>query len=176
MNSIYTKQWKSPLGELVLGVYNEQICLCDWQYRKMRLSIDNRLQQTLNATIINKEHQLHHTLITQLNEYFEGQRKEFNIPIKLVGTNFQINIWNLLLQIPYGKTCSYAELSKKYGNEKATRAVATANGANAISIIIPCHRVIGSNGTLVGYAGGLSAKSKLLKLEGYNPSHQISLF
>jgi methylated-DNA-[protein]-cysteine S-methyltransferase len=101
----------------------------------------------------------------QLKAYFSGTRKIFNIPLLMVGTEFQKSVWEGLIKIPYGTTTSYLELSKNIGNEKAVRAVASANGANAISILIPCHRIIGSDGSLVGYAGGLPAKKKLLTLE-----------
>jgi methylated-DNA-[protein]-cysteine S-methyltransferase len=100
-----------------------------------------------------------------MDEYFLGERKAFDIPLLMVGTEFQHSVWQGLIQIPYGTTASYLELSRNIGNEKAVRAVATANGANAISILIPCHRIIGSNGDLVGYAGGLATKKKLLELE-----------
>ena len=103
--------------------------------------------------------------ITQLIEYFDGVRKNFDIPLLTIGTDFQKSVWDGLIKIPYGTTASYLELSKNIGYEKAVRAVASANGANAISILIPCHRIIGSNGDLVGYAGGLPVKKKLLELE-----------
>ena len=101
----------------------------------------------------------------ELDEYFSGERKEFTIPLLMLGSDFQKSVWNALLQIPYGKTASYLELSKTIGNEKAVRAVANANGANAMSIVIPCHRIIGTNGKLTGYAGGLPLKKKLLEIE-----------
>ena len=106
-----------------------------------------------------------------------GGRKKFDIPVRFVGSSFQQKVWNELLKIPYGKTVSYLEISKKIGDEKAIRAVAAANGANAISIIVPCHRVVGSNGELTGYAGGLTVKKKLLHLEksGKYPE-QLELF
>ena len=103
--------------------------------------------------------------IVQLKEYFDGKRKTFDIPLLTIGTDFQKSVWDGLIKIPYGTKASYLELSKNIGNEKAVRAVASANGANAIGILIPCHRIIGSNGDLVGYAGGLPAKKKLLELE-----------
>ncbi len=103
--------------------------------------------------------------IAQLEEYFQGKRKMFDIPLLTIGTGFQKSVWEGLLQIPYSKTASYLQLAKNIGNEKAVRAVASANGANTIGIIIPCHRIIGSNGNLVGYAGGLPAKKKLLDIE-----------
>ena len=101
----------------------------------------------------------------QLNEYFQKKRKIFDLPIDLKGTEFQKKVWNELLKIPFGKTISYKELSLKLGDIKAIRAVAAANGANPVSIIVPCHRVIGSDGSLTGYAGGLWRKKWLLEHE-----------
>jgi methylated-DNA-[protein]-cysteine S-methyltransferase len=105
-------------------------------------------------------------IFKQLKEYFSGARKEFQVPIDIEGTDFQKRVWNELQKIPYGKTISYKTLSEKLGDVKAIRAVGKANGQNPIAIIIPCHRVIGANGTLIGYAGGLAIKEKLLHLEG----------
>lgn len=101
----------------------------------------------------------------ELDEYFRGKRKTFDIPLKIEGTEFQKKIWNELLEIPYGETRSYLDIAKRVGNPKASRAVGMANHNNKIIIIIPCHRVIGSNKKLIGYAGGLDVKEKLLKLE-----------
>ena len=112
-----------------------------------------------------KETFLIKTACTQLMQYFTGTRKTFDIPIKIDGTNFQKKVWNTLLKIPYGKTICYKELAKICGNEKAARAVGKANNQNKILIIIPCHRVIGKNGDLIGYAGGLKIKKFLLDLE-----------
>lgn len=106
------------------------------------------------------------TVCRQLDEYFEGKRECFDVRLAPQGTQFQKTVWRALLQIPYGYTWSYGELAMHIGNPKAVRAVGTANGANPISIIIPCHRVIGSNGSLVGYGGGLERKQMLLQLEG----------
>ena len=101
----------------------------------------------------------------QMEEYFLGIRKRFELPLEMNGTPFQKRVWNALLEIPYGKTCSYKQIAIKVGNSKATRAVGMANNRNPIGIIVPCHRVIGANGALVGYAGGLSFKKFLLELE-----------
>ncbi|WFA09917.1 methylated-DNA--[protein]-cysteine S-methyltransferase [Tissierella sp. Yu-01] len=101
----------------------------------------------------------------QLSEYLDGTRKEFDIPLKPHGTEFQLKVWNALREIPYGVTCSYKDIAIKIDNEKACRAVGLANNRNPISVFIPCHRVIGSNGKLVGYGGGLDIKEKLLNLE-----------
>jgi methylated-DNA-[protein]-cysteine S-methyltransferase len=101
----------------------------------------------------------------QLQEYFDGNRIMFDVPLQLEGTDFQKKVWNLLMKIPFGKTVSYLDLAKMVGDANATRAVATANGKNPIAIIIPCHRVIGSDGSLTGYAGGLGNKQMLLSFE-----------
>ncbi len=114
------------------------------------------------------------TAVNQLNEYFEGKRIDFNFKINLAGTEFQQKVWKELLKIPFGTTLSYIELSKKLGDVKAIRAVASANGKNPLWIVVPCHRVIGSDGSLTGYAGGLWRKKWLLEHE--NPTTQQSLF
>ena len=104
--------------------------------------------------------------VKQLDEYFAGRRKEFNLPLSMKGTAFQKKVWAALQEIPYGETRSYGDIAKAIGKPKAARAVGMANNRNPVSIIVPCHRVIGSNGSLVGYGGGLKAKEFLLKLEG----------
>ncbi len=109
----------------------------------------------------------------QLQEYFSGERKHFDLPLEIEGTEFQKRVWNELLKIPYGRTISYKELAVRLGDEKVIRAAASANGANPLPIVIPCHRVIGSDGSLIGYGGGLEIKEKLLILEG---SRQENLF
>lgn len=162
---IRIQYYQSPCGELILGSYKGKLCLCDWQNEERRKVIDERIQKGLQAQYIEKESETIANAITQLDEYFNHGRKAFDIPLLFIGTDFQKSVWNELLNIPYGTTVSYAGLSERLGNPKAIRAVATANGANAISIIVPCHRVIGSNQKLTGYAGGLPAKKLLLELE-----------
>lgn len=102
----------------------------------------------------------------ELDEYFAGTRKEFTVPLSLHGTEFQMKVWNALRQIPYGETRTYGEIAVAVGNPAACRAVGMANNRNPVAIIVPCHRVIGKNGSLTGYAGGLDMKEKLLQLEG----------
>ena len=162
---ISIQYYQTPVGELVLGTYENQLCMADWRYRKMRKSIDARLIKGLNATYIEEDTPILEETRKQLDEYFNRKRQTFDVPLLMVGTDFQKQVWQELIDIAYGTTCSYLELSKNIGNEKAVRAVASANGANAISIMIPCHRIIGSDGSLVGYAGGLPVKKKLLQLE-----------
>ena len=105
-------------------------------------------------------------IFNQLKEYFAGTRKEFDVPLDIEGTEFQKKVWEELKKIPYGKTISYKTLAEKLGDVKSIRAVGKANGQNPIAIIIPCHRVIGADGSLIGYAGGLAIKEKLLHIEG----------
>jgi methylated-DNA-[protein]-cysteine S-methyltransferase len=177
LNKISLQYFKTPVGELILGAFHEKLCLCDWRYRKMRSTIDKRIQEGLNASFEEGETIVMETAKHQLNEYFTAERIDFDVPLLMVGTSFQKMVWNELLKIPFGKTESYLGLSKKIGNEKAIRSVAAANGANALAIFIPCHRIIGSDGKLTGYGGGLQAKRKLLQLEMHKQaSDQLTLF
>jgi methylated-DNA-[protein]-cysteine S-methyltransferase len=165
MNPINIHYYKSPVGEIILGEFKGKLCLADWRYRKMRDQIDSRIQKQLGVNYTEKTTDLHRKAIEQFEEYFLQQRKQFTVPLHFVGTDFQQSVWQALQNIPYGETRSYLELSQEIGNAKAVRAVANANGANAISIIVPCHRIIGTDGKLVGYAGGINVKEKLLNLE-----------
>ncbi len=176
MSTINIQYHKSTYGELIIGEFENKICLCDWRYRKMRSAIDKRIQDGLNAEYIENPNPVISKMIDQLEEYYNGDRTDFDIPLLLVGTDFQKQVWDELIKIPFGKTETYLGLSRKLNNEKAIRAVASANGANAISIVVPCHRIIGSNGELTGYAGGLPTKKKLLKLESKDQSEQLDLF
>lgn len=162
---IQTAYFKNDYGELIIGSYEQQLCLCDWRYRKMRSSIDKRIQTGLQAEYVEEESDIIDETRKQLSAYFAGELSRFDLPLLMIGSDFQKQVWELLLQIPFGKTESYMGLAKKLGDVKAIRAVASANGANAISIIVPCHRIIGSDGNLTGYAGGLTTKKKLLRLE-----------
>jgi methylated-DNA-[protein]-cysteine S-methyltransferase len=110
---------------------------------------------------------------TQLEAYFRGERRQFSLPVDMHGTEFQKAVWQALMTIPYGETWSYAQLASVIGRPKAVRAVGSANGKNPISIIVPCHRVIGANGTLTGYAGGVERKAELLRLEGATSSAKV---
>lgn len=140
--------------------------------------IKQRVQNGLREVFEEGEHPLLDQLWAELQAYFEGRLKAFKVPIQPVGTAFQKIIWQNLQQIPYGSVASYLQQSKVYGDEKAIRAVATANGMNGIAIIIPCHRVIGTNGSLTGYAGGLTAKRWLLEHERRHAGKELqaSLF
>lgn len=165
MKYIQTQLYHSPCGDLLLGSLEGKLCLCDWSAEHHRDFVDRRLQRVLNARYEEHTSDILQETERQLNEYFDRKRYVFDIPLLLAGSGFQKNVWQKLQEIPYGETISYATLAKLIGCPKSVRAVANANGANAISVIVPCHRVIGSNGTLTGYGGGLSAKKYLLELE-----------
>lgn len=165
-NIIKTKYYVAPCGVLVLGSFDDKLCLCDWLTGNNRDRVARRLSRILNAEFEEGISHIIEKAIQQLDEYFSGRRKEFDVPLLFVGTDFQKTVWNNLLNIPFGKTISYGEIAQQIGLPKAVRAVANANGVNAISIFAPCHRVIGSDHSLTGYGGGLDAKRILLELEG----------
>ena len=162
---IIIRKYDSPCGVLMLGSYGDKLCLCDWQTEKHRGHVDRRLGRILNADFEEGTSPVTDRASRQLDGYFAGIRHDFDIPLMFVGTDFQKKVWNDLLNIPYGKTISYGDMARRIGMPKAVRAVANANGANAMSIFAPCHRVIGANGTLTGYGGGLDVKEFLLRLE-----------
>lgn len=147
-----TTYYSSPLGWLMIQCQDGHISAIHFKEEKEEDS-----------------HAAHHPVlqncVQQLTEYFDGKRKIFDLPLQQPGTDFQTKVWDLLYTIPYGKTISYMQLAKQYGDVKAIRAIASANGKNNISIIVPCHRVIGSNASLTGYAGGLWRKKWLLEHE-----------
>lgn len=165
MNQINIQYHKTKIGEFIIGSYEGKLCLMDYRYRRMREAVDNRIKKGLNAVYAEHSDEITELAKKQLDEYLSGQRTVFDIPLLMVGSDFQKSVWKALMDIPYGKTASYLDLAKSINNEKAVRAVAGANGANAMSIIIPCHRIIGNKGELTGYAGGLPAKKQLLNLE-----------
>ena len=166
MNKVHIQFYKTKHSEFILGSFDNKLCMLDYKYRTMRSTVDNRIKAGLGASFEELDDEVLQLTRTQLDEYLSGKRKVFDIPLLTVGTIFQKQVWNALVKVPYGKTLSYLELAKNIDNEKAVRAVAAANGANAISIIIPCHRIIGSKGELTGYAGGIPVKKALLKIEG----------
>lgn len=165
-NIITIKRYESPCGILILGSYGDKLCLCDWQMESHRNHVDRRLKRQLDAEFKVGTSAVIENAVKELDEFFAGKRREFDVPLLFVGTDFQKTVWNELLKIPYGKTVSYGEMARRIGNPRAVRALANANGANSISIFAPCHRVIGSDNSLTGYGGGLEAKRKLLTLEG----------
>lgn len=151
------------------------ICMLEFPYRKLFPKQIESLKKYLKAEILPGESKYFKILEDQLKEYFSGQRKEFDVPLVFTGSAFQVKVWNELLKIPYGDRRTYKQQSKSLNNTSAIRAVAAANGTNKISILVPCHRVVGSNGSLVGYGGGLRSKQFLLELESKDNPKQTRL-
>lgn len=161
MSSEQTTYYQSPVGWIEIKAEENHIASI--------LFVEE--QKTKPGT-----HPLLKTAVDQLHQYFNGERKTFDLPLKQTGTGFQQRVWNELLTIPFGKTMSYLQLSKKVGDVRAIRAIGTTNGKNRLAIAVPCHRVIGSDGSLTGYAGGLWRKQWLLDHESNLVSRQQSLF
>jgi AraC family transcriptional regulator of adaptative response/methylated-DNA-[protein]-cysteine methyltransferase len=156
---------ETELGIMIAGAVNEGICLLEFSDRRMLNAEYKDLARYFNASIEEGENSHFKTLLNQLKEYFEGSRKVFSLPLVTPGTDFQQAVWKELMNIPYGTTRSYLEQSIALGKPDSIRAVANANGMNRISIIIPCHRVIGSDGHMTGYGGGIKRKKWLLDHE-----------
>jgi methylated-DNA-[protein]-cysteine S-methyltransferase len=152
------KKINSPVGLLTLMATDDKLVALLW-------ASDRPNEAKLPLAKRNESHPILLETERQLEDYFAGTRTAFSIPLQFHGTEFQIQVWRALMDIPYGETCSYGRLAMKVGKPTASRAVGAANGRNPISIIVPCHRVIGNNGTLTGYGGGIQAKAKLLALE-----------
>lgn len=163
--NIQIQRYNSPCGNLILGSFDNKLCLCDWEDGKHHRMILDRLERYLHVGCEIHSSSVIQEAVRQLDEYFSKERFVFDMPLLIVGTEFQKHVWQCLLTIPYGETLSYAALAGELGMRKAVRAVANANGANAISIFVPCHRVIGSNRSLIGYGGGIEIKKFLLGLE-----------
>lgn len=170
-NILYTHQIDSPIGKLSIAASDKGICMLEFDDVTR---LDNHHKDLIAAypNVVDKPNQHILKLKKQLLEYFSNTRKSFDIPIDYVGTDFQISVWKELLNISYGTTRSYKEQAVALGDLKAIRAIANANGQNKIAIVIPCHRVIGSDGSLTGFGGGLWRKKFLIELE----SNQVSLF
>jgi methylated-DNA-[protein]-cysteine S-methyltransferase len=146
----------SPIGELLLTGDGTSLHRLDMRGGRRPIPIDPRWEQREEAFA---------DVAQQLREYFDGSRREFDVPLSLHGNQFELRVWRELVAIPYGETTSYGEIAKRLGDPSAARAVGLANGRNPVAVIVPCHRVIGADGTLVGYGGGLERKRFLLDLE-----------
>lgn len=158
----------TPLGPMFAGASEKGICMFEFTNRKMLETEFKDLNKRLNAVILPGENKLLNQLKREATEYFNGKRKSFSVQLDTPGTDFQQSVWKILQKIPYGKTWSYQDQANALGKPKSVRAVANANGHNRISILIPCHRVIGSDGSLTGYGGGLERKRWLLNFEQNN--------
>ncbi len=162
MNIIY---FSTKLGKMVAAATDKGICFLDFvSSPKAQLKL-TRLKKEFSANSFSRADFFLSRLQEEVGEYFAGQRREFTLPLHLLGTDFQKSVWKILQKIPYGETWSYRKEAEAFGNVKAVRAVARANGENKIALLVPCHRVIGADGSLTGYAGGLVRKKYLIALE-----------
>lgn len=156
---LFYKEVESPVGKLKLVASANALVAILWEReRPNRIKLAMAKSDPQQPILLETER--------QLEEYFAGTRNEFNLPLEPAGTEFQKKVWRALREIPFGQTRSYLDLAKSIGSAKAVRAVGAANGKNPLSIVVPCHRVVGANGTLTGFAGGLEVKAKLLAHEG----------
>ena len=165
---IITRKINTPAGKMILGSYEDKLCLCDWVENHRRESNNYRIQRYLRSAFAIGTTPVIEQTIAQLEEYFAGKRKVFDIPFMYTGSEFQCQVWDELRRIPYGSVITYSEQARRIGRPTALRAVGLADGSNPLAIIITCHRVIGIENKLVGYAGGLDAKKFLLNLEQEN--------
>lgn len=166
---VYLSRVLTPLGPMLLGATDEHVCILEFTDRRMLETQLARLSRKLACAFVPGSTDLSRMMERELAEYFAGQRRVFETPLSTPGTDFQQRVWAALREIPYGTVRSYGEQARAIGEPKAVRAVARANGDNRIAIVIPCHRVIGADGTLTGYGGGLSRKRWLLEHEGWRP-------
>lgn len=159
--NLYFKEINSPVGILKLVANEKALVAILWENEKLgRVRLEAMKRSDNHQILVNTQ--------AQLTEYFKGKRKIFDLPLEAFGTTFQHQVWSELCEIPFGQTRSYGDLAKKIGSPNASRAVGAANGKNPISIVVPCHRVIGKKGKLTGFAGGLKIKKILLNLESHH--------
>ncbi len=162
---VFTHIFDTPVGKMIAGSTDEGICLLEFTDRRMLNTEFKILKKYLRTDINEGISPYIEKVVSELDEYFRGGRKDFSVPLVYTGTDFQKKVWDELLKIPFGSTRSYSRQAEVLGNAGSVRAVANANGMNKISIIVPCHRVIGENGSLTGYGGGLWRKKWLLDHE-----------
>jgi AraC family transcriptional regulator of adaptative response/methylated-DNA-[protein]-cysteine methyltransferase len=174
MSTIRLRPIPTPIGDMMAGATDTHLVMFEFEHRKMYNTQIEKLRGSLGAELVPGDSPVFDALRRELDEYFEGTRRDFTIPLLTPGTPFQVRVWDALRRIPSGTTTSYKALAASIGQPEAIRAVARANGDNRIAVLIPCHRVIGSDGQLVGYGGGLWRKRKLLDLEAR--ATNLSLF
>jgi AraC family transcriptional regulator of adaptative response/methylated-DNA-[protein]-cysteine methyltransferase len=165
LNGVVTTSLDSPLGPLLAGATDEGVCVLEFAEPARQRAQLAALNRQFGDAIVPGQHEYTDQLVEELAQYFTGSRRQFTVPLVLSGTPFQRRVWEQLLAIPYGETCSYEDVARAVGVRRATRAVGSANGRNRIAIVIPCHRVISKGGGLGGYGGGLWRKEFLLDLE-----------
>jgi AraC family transcriptional regulator of adaptative response/methylated-DNA-[protein]-cysteine methyltransferase len=170
-SSIWINRVSTPLGSMIMGVHDSGLCLLEFAERRMLDTQLKRLRQRMGRVFLPGDHPLMQQVKSELDAYFAGSLREFTLPLQAPGTVFQESVWGALREIPYGEIRSYGDIATEIGQASAVRAVGRANGDNRIAIIIPCHRVVGSDGELTGYGGGLGRKEYLLAMEQAQAFH-----
>lgn len=176
---LFSSRTETPLGPMDILASDEALLLLEFADRPDLAKQSTDLQSLVSGSIEEGTNDVIEQTKEELREYFAGRRKRFSVPLRTPGTPFQESVWKVLREIPYGETWSYGTLARRLGDPKTIRAAAHANGRNRIAIIVPCHRVIGTDGSLTGYAGGTERKKRLLELEGATapvPEGQETLF
>lgn len=166
-HTIYTQTFPTPAGVLIAMATDDKLICCDWVEGWHRDVCEARINKALKGPVVEKENAVIKKLKKELAEYFSGKRKTFDLDILFIGTEFQKEVWNALTKIPYGGLTTYGGLAKEIGRPKAVRAIGGAVGQNPCSIVVPCHRVIGADGSMTGFGGGYEAKEVLLTTEGH---------
>lgn len=174
-NSIFINRLTTPLGPMLICATAKGVCLLEFEDKRLLEKEFEDLKKILNADIISGENEHSKQAKQEIKEYFEGKRKTFDVSLEILGTDFQVSVWKSLQNIDYGTTTTYQKQAEKINNPKAIRAVASANGNNRISIILPCHRVIGKNGQMTGYSGGIERKKWLITHESNAVNPQLRL-
>lgn len=170
-SSVWINRVATPLGSMIMGVSDQGLCLLEFAERRMLDTQLKRLRQRMGRVFLPGDHPLMQLVKKELDAYFEGSLRNFSVPLQAPGTAFQESVWTALVEIPYGEKRSYSDIANRISHPDAVRAVGRANGDNRISIIIPCHRVVGSDGELTGYGGGLWRKEYLLTMEQAQSFH-----
>lgn len=165
MSKLIYRYLESPLGNMIIGTTSKGCCLLEFDDTHSLTDINSRYNKWYKLDCVEGDHPTLDNLEKELKDYFDGKLHIFSVPLDLRGTPFETSVWNELQKIPYGETRAYIDIARAIGNPSASRAVGRANGNNPVSIIVPCHRVIASNGTLHGYGGGLWRKERLQTLE-----------
>lgn len=169
-NQIFYQHWSSPCGPMSIASLGDELVMSDWIEGWHRQTILNRFDRLLKPVWIDETTPVISEAIKELQQYFNRERTDFDLPVRLIGTPFQIKIWLALQKIPYGEIKTYGDIAQAIGQPKANRAVGGAVGQNPLSIVVPCHRVLGNRNALTGYGGGMLAKEKLLEIEGIFPN------
>lgn len=168
MNRINIQRYQIDIGELLIGSSGDRLCLLWFGTNEVGKAVEDLISKKLDAEFVEQSDEVLEQTMKQVDEYLNGNRKEFDMPLLMLGTDFQRRVWKALTRVPYGATSTYGQIAEAIDSPRAVRAVGNATSVNPISIIVPCHRIIGGDGGLVGYGGGLSVKRRLLELERIN--------